>query len=306
MSRITVLGLGAMGSRLAVNLLKAGHTLTVWNRSAQKIQPLVELGAIAAKTPFEAVQNAEFVISMVRDDEASREVWLGEQGALAGMRKDAVAIESSTLTVGWTRTLADAFQSAGVEFLDAPVAGSLPQAEAAQLIYLVGGSSETLAKAQPILQTLGGAVHHAGQPSDGMAIKLAVNTLFAVQAATLAELMGFLQKCGLEETQAVDILTATPVCSPAAKGLSAAMVARKFASMFPIELVEKDLGYLIASAEAIGVEAAIAEAAGSEAASTEAASARSPMTNVARQTFGKAIAQGKGADNITGIAQLYL
>lgn len=306
MSKVTVLGLGAMGSRMAANLLQANHAVTVWNRSEHRAQPLAKLGATVAKTPFAAVQDADVVISMVRDDEASRFVWfgqasigqedigqedigqedIGKAGALSGMKADAIALESSTLTLGWTRTLAQAFQQKGIAFLDAPVAGSLPQAEAAQLIYLVGGSAETLAKVQPILDILGGATHHAGQSGHGMAVKLAVNTLLAVQAATLAELMGLFQKCGLDEAQAVGILSATPVCSPAAKGLSAAMVARQFNAMFPIELVEKDLSYLTSTAHE--------------------SEALAPMAQAAQQAFKQAIAHGKGADNITGIAQLYI
>lgn len=285
MSQIAILGMGAMGSRMAKNLLQQGYDVIVWNRLHEKVLPLLALGATSAKTPKVAAGTADFVISMLRDDEASRQVWLGKDGALAGMKADAIAIESSTLTVSWTCTLAKACQDQGISFLDAPVAGSLPQAEAAQLIYLVGGSSEALTSAQPILDTLGGAVHHVGEAGNGMAIKLAVNTLLAVQSAAIAELIGVLQQCGLAGERAVSILTATPVCSPAVKGLSAAMVARQFAPMFPIELVEKDLGYLMATAHEKG--------------------ALAPMAQAAQQIFETAIAQGKGADNITGIAQLY-
>jgi len=285
MSQIAVLGMGAMGSRMATNLLKAGHALTVWNRSEEKVQPLAQQGATVAKTPRVAVEGADFVISMVRDDEASRAVWLGENGALACMGEGAIALESSTLTLQWTRELAAAFQSRNVAFLDAPVAGSLPQAEAAQLIYLVGGEEDIFSKTKPVLDCLGGALYYAGQSGNGMAIKLAVNTLFAVQAASLAELISFFQKCGLDADKATDILIATPVCSPAAKGLAGAMIARKFAPMFPIELVKKDLSYLVATAEENG--------------------ALVPMSQQTQERFEAAIAQGKGADNITGIAQLY-
>ena len=274
-----------MGSRMAKNLLSAGHQVTVWNRSEERTQPLVEAGAIAAKTPSAAVENADFVISMVRDDEASRDVWLGKSGALKRMKKGAIALESSTLTVAWTRSLAEKFQAQGIDFLDAPVAGSRPQAEAAQLIYLVGGSKDIFEKAKPIFDTLGSAAHYAGESGNGTAIKLAVNTLFAAQAATIAELIALMKKCGIEGDRTAEILSATPVCSPAAKGLAAAMVAQKFAPLFPIELVEKDLSYLTKTAEEKGAEV--------------------PIAAITQQQFGDAIAQGKSADNITGIIQLY-
>ncbi len=286
MSRITVLGMGAMGSRIAANLLGQGHAVTVWNRSAEKTLPLVKVGAEVARSPREAVKSAEFVMTMVRDDEASRWVWLdGEVGALAGMGEGAIALESSTLTVEWTRKLAEHCSGSNIAFLDAPVAGSRPQAEAAQLIYLVGGEEATFNRVQPILSTLGSAVHHAGTVGSGMAIKLAVNALFGIQAAAMGELIGFMQRCGLDSARAVDILTATPVCSPAAKALASGMMARQFAPMFPIELVEKDLGYLAATAH--GQQADV------------------PIGSAARQIFQKALAEGYAADNITGIVQLY-
>lgn len=121
-------------------------------------------------------------------------------------------------------------------FIDAPVAGTLPQADTAQLIYFVGGDVETFTKAQPILQTMGSSIHHAGIVGSGMTIKLAVNTLFGIQISALGELMGLMKGCGLDEAKAIEILTSTPVCSPAAKGAAAGMLARNFSSLFPIEL----------------------------------------------------------------------
>src|SRR2546426_667498 len=109
MAEIAFLGLGAMGSRMAANLVKAGHRVTVWNRSPQACDPLVALGAKAAASPRAAASGAAFVIAMVRDDrddDASRDVWQNpERGALAGMKQDAIAIESSTVTPQWSRTL---------------------------------------------------------------------------------------------------------------------------------------------------------------------------------------------------------
>lgn len=165
MSRIAVLGTGAMGSRIVQNLLKANHQVVVYNRSADKVQPLLNQGAVYAATPREAAQQADFVISMVTNDEVSRIVWLdSETGAVLGLGNDAIAIESSTVTVEWTKELAAAIGSRGVAFLDAPVVGSRPQADAAKLIYLVGGIAEPLAQVKPILLAAGGAaIHHIRQ-----------------------------------------------------------------------------------------------------------------------------------------------
>ena len=248
---------------------------------------IVKAGAKAAETPHVAARDAEFVISMVRDNEASKQVWLDtETGAMAGLAKNAITIESSTLTVPWTQELGKQFQDRGIAFLDAPVAGTLPQAEAAQLIYFVGGEVEAFNKTQPILQAMGNTIHHAGIVGSGMTIKLAVNALFGIQVSALGELIGLMKGCGLDETTAVEILTSTPVCSPAVKGAAAGILSRSFSPLFPIELVEKDLNYAVKTAQDNRSKLPIAEA--------------------TQQTFVDAIAHGYGADNITGIAQLYI
>lgn len=287
MSKVTVLGMGAMGSRMALALLNAGHQVTVWNRNLDKTTSVVKAGAKVADTPRIAVANADFVISMVRDDQASRQVWLDSaMGALLGLPQNAVAIESSTLTVAWTKELGREFEERNMAFLDAPVAGTLTQAEAAQLIYFVGGNLETFTQAQPILQAMGSTIHHAGAVGSGMTIKLAVNALFGIQISALGELLGLMKGCGLDETKAVEILTSTPVCSPAAKGAAVGMLARNFSPLFPIELVEKDLGYAVNTAQANG--------------------GKLPIAAATQHTFSEAIQQGHGSDNITGIAQLYI
>src|SRR6476661_6056201 len=117
--RIAVLGTGAMGSRMAVALLRGGHAVTVWNRTSARALPLVEQGASLASSPRAAADDAQVVLAMVRDDEASRQVWLSKDGALAAMSAEAIGIESSTLSAKWVRELATSFAAHGVGFLDA-------------------------------------------------------------------------------------------------------------------------------------------------------------------------------------------
>lgn len=285
MPSITVLGAGAMGSRMVAKLLTAGHRVTLWNRTQEKAMPLAQAGAAIAATPRAAVGGADVVIAMVRDDEASRFVWLDpDAGALAALPSDCIAIESSTLTLGWVRELAERCASAGVGFLDAPVIGSRPQAEAGSLIYLVGGRRDVADRAEPLLRTLGGAVYFAGSHGAGATVKLAVNALFGIQVAALGELIGMMRRAGIDVPTAVEIIGSTPVCSPAAKTAAASMLAGSFAPLFPVELVEKDFGYAIA---AFG--------------SREAA----PVTAAACGVFALAVRQGLGADNLTGIVRLY-
>lgn len=286
MSKIAFLGLGAMGGRMAANLIKAGHQLTVWNRDATKAGPLGTLGASIAGSPKAAAAGADVVIAMVRDDDASRRVWLDpDTGALAGMSARAIAIECSTLTVAWARTLASEAQARGIAFLDAPVAGSRPQADAGQLIFMVGGEPSALARVEPVLKRMGGAVLHAGSSGAGATIKLGVNALFGVQVAALAEIFGLMEANGVSIATAAEVIGATPVASPAAKGAAASMLAGAFAPMFPVELVEKDLGYVEATA-ALGGNAM-------------------PLTQATRSVMRRAIDASFGAENLTGIVRLY-
>ncbi len=286
MARIAFLGLGAMGARMASVLVQAGHDLTVWNRTRGRTEALRAAGAVEATTPRAAADGADAVIAMVRDDAASRHVWLDDEtGALAGLGPQAVGIDCSTLSVGHVRALAGAFADRNRAFLDAPVAGSRPQAEAGALIFLVGGPAAAVAQVQPLLNVMGGAVHHAGDTGAGATLKLMVNALFGAQLAQMAELIGFAAKAGIDAAKAVEIIGATPVCSPAAKLSAQAMLAAAFAPAFPIDLVAKDFGLVDRSAAEVSADLPVSRAAGT--------------------VFAEGVARGFGGDNITGIAQLY-
>lgn len=244
MAKIGFLGLGAMGSRMAANLIAKGHEVTVYNRSPAASAALKEKGASVASTPREAAEGAACVISMVTDDQAAQDVWLDDaKGALAALPKNAIAIESSTVTPEWVKTLAQHAAKAGVALLDAPVVGSRPQAEAGQLIYLVGGEPSVLHKVQPVLEAMGAAVHHVGNIGSGATMKLAVNTLFGIQVAAWAETLNWLEKAGIAPGDAVAILNALPTTSPALQGVGKLMAAGQDDPLFPIALVAKDFGY---------------------------------------------------------------
>ncbi|MBE9003998.1 NAD(P)-dependent oxidoreductase [Fortiea sp. LEGE XX443] len=288
MSRVAVLGIGAIGSRVAQNLLDANHEVVVYNRTPEKAIPLVNKGAIYAATPREASENADIVISMVTDNDASRVIWLDEEtGAVMGLGKNAIAIESSTLTVAWTKELAAEIEGCGGNFLDAPVVGSRPQAADKKLIYLVGGSAETLTIAQDIIYAAGAStIHHVGSIAQGMAMKLAVNALFGIQVAALAEILGMLSKNGIEPAKALECLGELPVISPSTKGAGNLMLKRNHAPMFPIDLVEKDFRYMTQTAQMVA--------------------ASTPASTAIHEIYVQAIAQGYGSDNITGVSQLFI
>jgi 3-hydroxyisobutyrate dehydrogenase len=286
MAQVAVLGVGAMGRRIAARLVGAGHTVSVWNRTAERSQSLAETGVRVAESPADAVVRAELVIAMVRDDDASRDVWLDpKKGAAYHMSTEAVAVESSTLTVVWTRELAALFKRRKIAFLDAPVVGSRPQADNGQLIQLIGGDRDVVAKVAPVFDAFSSARHLCGPNGMGAAVKLAVNAFFGIQVAALAELIGSLRKDGINPEHAVEILAGLPVLSPAGKAAASSMMAHNFAPMFPVELAEKDFGYAIAEAEFLG--------------------ARLPMTASARAVFARAIEKGFGHNNLTSVSRLY-
>ena len=281
---VSFLGLGAMGARMAARLLDSGHAVTVWNRSPERAAALLECGAALAASPREAAEGASIVAACVRDDEASREVWLGDSGAMHGLAEDAIAIETSTLTPGWCREWADALGSA--RCLDAPVVGSRPQAEAGALVALVGGSADTLDAAREIMGAWAGKIRHAGENGSGATLKLAVNALFAIQSAAFAETLGMLRQSGVDVQEAAGFLSALPITSPAAARLVGLMASGEFAPNFPVELVEKDLSYAEAHARAVGASV--------------------PVASGAREAFARAVREGFGLSDVAGVAQVYL
>jgi 3-hydroxyisobutyrate dehydrogenase len=285
MKKIAFLGLGAMGARMATRLLGAGYDVTVWNRTAAAVDALVASGAQRAMTPREAAADADCVIAMVRDDEASRAVWCdGGSGALAGMHKGALAIDCSTVSVTWARELEAAARAHGVAFLEAPVSGSRPQAEAGQLVFLVGGAEMALEPAEAVLRAMGAAVHHVGAAGSGALAKLATNALLGVHVAALAEIIGLLTRQGADANRTLQAIASTSVWAPVDHYLAGSMLAGAFSPQFPVELIEKDFGYAVAAAG-----------------SAKAA----PTLATVRQLFHDAIERGLGQENMTSVARLF-
>lgn len=254
MEKIAFLGLGLMGSRMAARLLDAGFTVTVWNRRAERAEPLRTRGAAVAATPRDAAWDADVVIGMVADDEASRGVWLGEAGALAGARGDAIAVECSTLSPTWVAELAGQAAVAGVAFLDAPVTGSKVQAENGELLFLVGGDRDVVQRAAPVLRSMSRDIVHLGPVGSGARMKLVNNVTAAVQAAALAEALAFIEACGLETGPAMSVLMNGAPGSPLVKAVGARMLARDYSVNFLLPLMRKDMTYAIEEARRCGVE----------------------------------------------------
>jgi len=244
-----------MGSRMAARLLAAGHEVTVWNRSPERTNSLLEAGGKAAATPRAAARDAEFVFSMVRDDSASRFVWLDHgAGAAAAMESSAVGVECSTLSIGWARELLEHAQARGITLVDAPVVGSRPHAEGGQLTVFIGGEVDTVERVNPLLRAFATTIHHAGPSPSGATMKLAINGLLAAQVIAVAEALALLSAQRIDLPRALEGLSATPVMSPAARNAANLMIRGEHSPLFPIELAAKDVGYLLQSAHEAGVQ----------------------------------------------------
>ena len=246
--RVAFLGLGIMGSNMARRLIGAGFALTVYNRSRTKAEALT--GARAAATPRETAANADVVISMVADDVASRAMWLGEYGALAGVARGVVLADCSTLSVIWVKELAALATARGCEFLDAPVTGSKTQSAAGELNFIVGGSSTGLEKLRPVLTPMAKSITHLGPTGSGALIKLINNFVCGVQVASLAEALALIEQSGLDRSKALSVLLDGAPGSPLVKTISGRMTTSDFTPNFLLKLMAKDLNYAIAEGEA--------------------------------------------------------
>ena len=215
MASIAFLGTGNMGAGMAGCLIKAGHDLTVYNRTMEKTRPLAELGATAADTPQEAAKGADAVIAMVADDEASKAVWLGDTGALAAeTAENAMTVECSTLSHDWVLELAATAGQKGLRYIDCPVTGIPVKAAAGDLTLLVGAEAGDMETARPLLQPFSSEIIHFGPVGAGTAYKLMVNLMGAVQIAGAAEGMLIAEKAGLDPGQVADALAKGAAASP--------------------------------------------------------------------------------------------
>lgn len=261
MLTVGFLGLGAMGLGMARRLLAAGFPVAVYNRSTAKAEALAEEGARVAASPASAADGADVVISMVADDAASRGLWLGDDGVLAGIRSAAVCVECSTLSPAWLEELAASVEAKGCSLLDAPVTGSKVHAERGELRFLVGGSAEALEAVRPVLQAMSREVVHLGPMGSGAKLKLINNFLCGVQAAALAEAVALVERSGLDRAQAMDVLLQGAPGSPLVKTLAPRMLGREYETNFALQLMAKDLAYAIALGGVCGVEMRTAAAA---------------------------------------------
>ena len=252
MTKVAFIGLGRMGHGMAGRYLDAGFDLAVWNRSQSKAEDLIARGARFAPSPADAADGADAVVTMVADDEASRSVWLGKDGAATNMKPGSLAIECSTVSHRHALDMARELRARGLVYIDCPVTG-LPEAAAAgKLTLLVGADAADLDKAGPYLLPLSTTVRHFGAVGSGTVFKLINNLIGAVQIASLAEGVAIAEQAGLDMKLVAEALATGAVASPQVIRHSKRMIARDFSgASFTAALRHKDAAYAVALAESL-------------------------------------------------------
>ncbi|MFK7972550.1 MAG: NAD(P)-dependent oxidoreductase [Bacteroidia bacterium] len=281
MSNITLLGLGIMGSRMALNLQKKGANLTVWNRSKDACLPLEAAGAKVATTVEEAVSQADVVITMLAKPEAVEEVMLGEEGGLSFMKKASLWIDSSTVNPSFSRFEKQCADVQHIRFLDAPVAGTLPQAQHAELVFFVGGDEADVQEAEPLMGMMGKKVMHLGETAKGASFKMLVNSMLAQSMLLFSETVLLGEKMGLDPDFLLKVIPNLVVAAPFTKAKAEMIKEGSYDVMFPLELMHKDLHLAAVSAYEVGQPV--------------------PMVNMAKERYADAVQAGFGRLDFAGI-----
>ncbi len=258
MARVAFLGLGRMGTPMALRLARAGHALTVWNRSPAQAVPLAEAGASVALSPAEACAQAEVAITMLADAAALDQVLFGHQGAAAALKAGAILVDMSTVGPR-AFAAAQARLPAGVVAVDAPVRGSIREAEEGRLQVYVGASEAVLKRVRPVL-TAFGDVRHVGGPGTGAAVKLVVNTTLMASMVAVGEALALGRALGLARADLLAVLQDSPV-GALVRSKGGLIETGRYPASFRLRLAIKDLDLALEAADRAGLDLEEARAA---------------------------------------------
>jgi 3-hydroxyisobutyrate dehydrogenase-like beta-hydroxyacid dehydrogenase len=253
MERIGLIGLGRMGQALAGRLLAAGFSLTVHNRTRAKAEALVAAGAAWAETPAELASRSDIALSILTDDRAVEQIYLGEGGLLAGEAAGKLFVEMSTIRTATIKGLGPQVAARGARLLDAPVAGTVEPARQGQLLTLVGGENADLERARPALETFSRRIIHLGPSGAGTTMKLVLNMGLAVFWTGMSEAMAMGRQSGLSLEQMLDVYLDSPVAPPALRGKAPLLLGAPHEVAFDVTGVRKDLLAMVGTAQDVGV-----------------------------------------------------
>ncbi|MBB4867987.1 3-hydroxyisobutyrate dehydrogenase-like beta-hydroxyacid dehydrogenase [Pseudomonas nitritireducens] len=284
--KIGFLGLGGMGAAMAANLIRAGHQVTVWNRSPAAAEPLVELGAIAATSPVQAF-DVELVISMLADDKSTRAVLL-DSGALASAKAGLVHLSMATLSTALVSELVELHREQAVEFVAAPVFGRTDVAAAGKLNILVAGPEAAIAKAQPVLDVLGQKTWPLGDdPLRAAVVKIAGNFMIASAIETMGESVALVKSFGVAPAELLEIMGNTLFNAPVYRNYGALIAEQRFdPAAFRLELGLKDVGLALSAGQEQRVPL--------------------PIASILRDNLLEAIAHGDGDLDWSALSQVSL
>lgn len=256
-TKVGLIGLGLMGQPIGMNLLKAGHPLTVWNRTTSRANELVAMGAKLAMSPRDVAAASDVLMTIVSDPPALESVLWGadgkNSGALAGLKPGSTYIDSSTISPVLARKIAAACAERKVRFLDAPVTGGDWGAKKGELVFMVGGEASTLKAVEPILGVLGKRWFHLGPSGAGQTIKLAMNMILALQVDALAEALALVTRAGLKGEDLVEVMQSSMARSGVLDIKAPNLLKGEYKPSFPLRLMHKDLGLALDLANQIGV-----------------------------------------------------
>ena len=262
---VSLIGLGLMGRPMGHNLLKAGFPLVVWNRTRSRADSLVSAGARLAASAEEAAAAADVLITIVSDPPALEQVLWGSDGnsggAFAALKKDANYMDSSTVSPTLARRIAEASAARGIRFLDAPVTGGTWGAEKGELLFMVGGASETLEAARPVLSAMGKKIFHLGPNGAGQTIKLAMNLLLALEVDAFAESLALVTGAGLAGEKLVEVMQSSMARAGVLDVKAPVMLKGDYRPSFPLRLMHKDLSLALDLGIQLGVPLPAAAAA---------------------------------------------
>lgn len=247
--RIAFLGLGIMGKPMAENLVKAGHELSVWNRTPGKKVD----GARSAATPKDAAKDVDIVWLCVSDTAAVEQTLFGKDGAIESLKPGAIVVDSSTILPGASAKFAERVRQKGGDFVDAPVTGSKVGAQSAQLIFIVGAKQETFDKLQPLFLAMGKSAVRVGENGKGLAAKLSMNLMIALTFEGFAEALVLAKKQDVDLEPLMSLINQSMVRSGVVDYKAQFVLSRDFSANFPMRLMHKDIHLMLEAARQQGV-----------------------------------------------------
>lgn len=241
MKKYGFLGLGIMGQAMAANLLKAGFTVTVWNRTANKCDALIKKGALHQETPAQVVASSDITFAMVSDPAASKELCFGKQGVLEGIGQNKGYIDVSTVDPQTSMEIGNAINEKSGRYLEAPVSGSKKTAEDGALVFLCAGDNSLYVEAIPVFELMGKKSFYLGETGFGAKMKIVINMIMGTMMAGFTEGISLGEKSGLKKSDILDILDQGAIANPMFRLKGPMMIENNFSTAFPLKHMQKDM-----------------------------------------------------------------